>query len=59
MKVSLLIAAFALAGLLGSGQCLAQNAYITNLNSNTVSVIATKTNTVIATIPVGAAPEGV
>jgi hypothetical protein len=34
------IAAFALAGLLGSGQSLAQNAYITNTGSNTVSVIA-------------------
>jgi YVTN family beta-propeller protein len=31
----------------------AQNAYITNVNSNNVSVIDTVTNTVIATIPVG------
>ena len=53
------IAAFALAGLLGSGQSLAQNAYITNLGSNTVSVIDTKTNKVTATIPVGAGPLGV
>ena len=53
------IAAFALAGLLGSGQSLAENAYITNLGSNTVSVIDTKTNKVTATIPVGAGPLGV
>ena len=39
--------------LLGSAQSLAQNAYITQLGSNTVSVIDTATNTVIATIPVG------
>jgi YVTN family beta-propeller protein len=58
MKVRLLIAAFALAGLLGSGQSLAQNAYITNGRSNTVSVIDTNTNTVTATIPVGAGPIG-
>src|SRR5260370_37582820 len=37
----------------------AQNAYITNVNSNTVSVIDTVTNTVIATIPVGLNPHGV
>jgi YVTN family beta-propeller protein len=36
----------------------AQNAYITNLGSNTVSVIDTATNTVTATIPVGAEPRG-
>ena len=58
MKMRLLIATFALAGLLGSGQSLAQNAYITNLGSNTVSVIDTKTNKVTATIPVGAGPHG-
>src|SRR5260370_39636792 len=34
----------------------AQNAYITNVSSNTVSVIDTVTNTVIATIPVGLNP---
>jgi YVTN family beta-propeller protein len=59
MKMRLLIAAFALAGLLGTGQSLAQNAYITNLGSNNVSVIDTKTNKVTATIPVGAGPLGV
>src|SRR5258707_96228 len=37
----------------------AQNAYITNVNSNTLSVIDTVTNTVIATIPVGLNPFGV
>src|SRR5260370_10043794 len=37
----------------------AKNAYITNVNSNTVSVIDTMTNTVIATIPVGLNPFGV
>jgi YVTN family beta-propeller protein len=55
----LAIVAFALAGLLGSAQCLAQNAYITNSASDTVSVISTATNTVIATIPVGTLPDGV
>jgi YVTN family beta-propeller protein len=38
--------------LLGSAQSRAQNAYITN-GSNSVSVIDTATNTVIATVPVG------
>ncbi len=55
----LAIAAFAVAGLLGSAQSLAQNAYITNYGSNTVSVIDTATNTVTATIPVGIDPYGV
>src|SRR5262249_39109373 len=41
------------------GAVLAQNAYITNQNSNNVSVINTATNTVIATINVDAAPFGV
>jgi YVTN family beta-propeller protein len=60
MKMRLLIAAFALAGLLGSvHQSLAQNAYITNQGSDTVSVIDTKPNKVIATIPVGKSPYGV
>src|SRR5689334_17725437 len=34
-------------------------AYITNASSNTVSVIDTATNLVIATIPVGVGPGGV
>jgi YVTN family beta-propeller protein len=38
---------------------LAQNAYITNVLSNTVSVIATAANTVTATITVGVNPVGV
>ena|ERR1700730_7177537 len=54
----LAIAAF-VSCLLGSGQSLAQNAYITNLGSNTVSVIDTATNKVTATIPVGFSPYGV
>jgi YVTN family beta-propeller protein len=41
-------------------QALAQNAYVTNVGSNTVSVIATATNTVIGSpIPVGSGPIGV
>src|SRR5262249_61632091 len=39
---------------------LAQNAYITNSGANTVSVIATASNTVVGSpIPVGLAPLGV
>jgi YVTN family beta-propeller protein len=53
MKMRLLIAAFALAGLLGSGQSLAQNAYITSQSSGTVSVVDTVTNMVTATIAIG------
>src|SRR3989475_11434648 len=34
-------------------------AYITNLNDNTVSVIDTASNTVTATVPVGTFPNGV
>ena len=37
----------------------AQDAYITNSSDNTVSVIATASNTVAATIPVGSFPTGV
>jgi YVTN family beta-propeller protein len=46
---------------LGSTETLAQNAYITNTASNTVSVIDTVTNRVTATIqfPVVAGPYGV
>jgi YVTN family beta-propeller protein len=50
--------AFGVACLLGSAQSLAENAYITNAGSESVSVIATATNTVTATIPVGAFPSG-
>ena len=35
------------------------NAYVTNINTSSVSVIDTGTNTAIATIPVGLAPRGV
>jgi YVTN family beta-propeller protein len=58
LRISGLIATFALAGLLGSTQSLAQNAYITNSISDTVSVIDTETNKVTATIPVGNGPLG-
>ncbi len=34
-------------------------AYVSNLGSNTVSVIDTATNTVVATVPVGNGPSGV
>jgi YVTN family beta-propeller protein len=33
--------------------------YVTNEFSNTVSVIVTATNTVVATVPVGSGPSGV
>ena len=54
----LAIAAFAVACLLGNGQSLAQNAYITNqgpepFTASTVSVIDPATNAVTTTIPVG------
>jgi YVTN family beta-propeller protein len=60
----LAIAGFALAGILGSAQSFAQNAYITNqgpypFTASTVSVIDTATNMVTATIPVGPASIGV
>jgi YVTN family beta-propeller protein len=45
--------------LLGSGPSIAQKAYITNSDSNNVSVIETATNTVIATIAVGKFPQGI
>src|SRR6266852_4390768 len=51
--------ALTLACLLGPASTRAQNAYITNQNSSTVSVIDTATDTVIATIPVGLNPFGV
>src|SRR5215831_4067975 len=51
--------ALTLACLLGPASTRAQNAYITNQSSITVSVIDTATDTVIATIPVGLNPFGV
>ena len=44
--------ALTLACLLGPASTYAQNAYITNSASNTVSVIDTTTDTVSATIPI-------
>ena len=56
----LAIAAVAVAGLLGSAEALAQNAYITNTSGDTVSVIDTATNRVVGSpIPVGIGPFGV
>src|SRR5438270_468762 len=58
----LLIAIFALF-LVWAGGCLPAQAqpfaYVTDANSNTVSVIDTATNTVVATVPVGVTPGGV
>src|SRR5262245_14852115 len=55
----LAIASIAVAGSLSGGQSLAQNAYIANLASNSVSVIDTATNTVSATIGGFSLPYGV
>jgi DNA-binding beta-propeller fold protein YncE len=44
------VAVFAVAGLFGSAQTLAQNAYIPNINGNTVSVLSTATNRVTTVI---------
>ena len=49
----------AIAITLGGAPTLAQNAYITNQFSDTVSVIATSSDTVTATISVGIFPVGV
>jgi YVTN family beta-propeller protein len=63
----LAVAALAAAGLFGSAQTLAQNAYIPNIDDNTVSVISTATNTVTTVIhdpsfnypfPVAVTPDG-
>ena len=53
LRVLLLVSAAGSAGILGSTETLAQNAYITNNQSNYMSVINTVTNAVIATISVG------
>ncbi|HEY4587156.1 MAG TPA: beta-propeller fold lactonase family protein [Brevundimonas sp.] len=45
--------------LAAAGSASAQRAYIANQTDNTVSVIDVATDTVIATIAVGQAPEGV
>ena len=57
LRISALITAFALATILGNAQSLAQNAYITNTSSDTVSVIDTATNTVTATMPSASFPR--
>jgi YVTN family beta-propeller protein len=54
----LAIAAF-VSCLLGSAQGFPQNAHITNVDSETVSVIGTAMNTVTATIPIRFEPYGV
>jgi YVTN family beta-propeller protein len=62
LRISGLLAIMAfVACFLGSAQGLAENAYITNSGSNTVSVIDTTINAVTATIPlrVGGYPYGV
>jgi YVTN family beta-propeller protein len=59
LRVLLLVWAAGSAGVLGSAQSLAQNAYIANNGSNDVSVIDTATNKVTATISVGSFPLGV
>jgi YVTN family beta-propeller protein len=51
--------ALSLACLFAPGLARAQGAYVTNFGANTVSVIDTVTNTVVATIPVGTNPHGV
>jgi YVTN family beta-propeller protein len=51
--------ALTLACVLAPASTRAQNAYITNQRSHSVSVIDTATNTVSATIPDGASPFGV
>ena len=58
-RMKKLALALTLACLLGPASTHAQNAYITNFNSNTVSVIDTATDMVIATVPVGLRPGGV
>ena len=45
--------------LVWSGAAMAQNAYISNQGSNSVSVINTATNAVVATVGVGTNPSGV
>src|SRR4029079_3355089 len=44
----------------GASAAVAQTrGYVTNSGNNTVSVIDTATNTVVATIPVGTSPDGI
>src|SRR5215467_5447024 len=61
LRIRGLLATAAFVSLLSSAQALAQNAYIPNAADNTVSVMDTRTNTVIGSpIPVGSGnPLGV
>jgi YVTN family beta-propeller protein len=52
VNISRSIAALTVCWVLGSVQSLAQNAYITNTGSQTVSVVDTQTNSIRATIPI-------
>jgi len=55
-RLALLLGVLVLSPVVWAG---APQAYITNLNDNTVSVIDTASNTVTATVPVGNFPNGV
>ena len=59
LRVLLLVCAAGSAGVLGSTQTLAQNAYITNSALNEVQVIDTATNRITTAIAVGNNPETV
>ena len=61
VPVVVALVAFALAGVVGAppAQAVPNRAYVPNNLANTVSVIDTTTNTVVATIGVGDAPVGV
>lgn len=60
MKSNLLTSClFVFFSLLMSASAFSQNAYITNRNDSSVSVINTQTNTVVATIPTHKFPSGV
>src|SRR2546422_84433 len=55
-RLALLLGVLVLSPVVWAG---APQAYITNFNDNTVSVIDTDTNRVMATVPVGSFPNGV
>jgi YVTN family beta-propeller protein len=59
MKTFAALKALALVLLVASELAFAQNAYITNSGDNTVSVIDTATNTVVAVLSVGGNAFGV
>jgi|SRR5215472_1180856 len=58
MKIRSCLAGIALALHLGGASALAQNAYITNFGSDTVSVVNTATDSVTATINIPHPPSG-